>query len=190
MNILNRLSDFLEHLDTKDFYKYIGAVLTTIALIFLFMIYRFFGSVGHYKREINFINIQREEIQALLEKAMLIKEQKRTINTMLEADSDFRIGGYFLKILEQLNLTQKSETSSVTTQERSEQGYNESILSAKFTDMNMKELAELLEVLEKNKRIYTKDLDIQLSKKTPGTLEVQLTIATLQPRSQQTESTE
>ncbi len=191
MNIIDKFGDFVEQLNTKDFYKYIGSTIAVILLIFIFIIYRFFGSINHYKKELRIINTQREEMQELLEKAKRIKEQKQAINTMLEADPDFRIGGYFRKVLEQLNLTNKAEKSNdVTTQERTEQGYNESILSVKLIDMNMKELTELLDVLEQNKRIYSKELDIQRSKKAPGTLEVQLTIATLQPRSQPTEYTE
>lgn len=191
MNIIDKFGDLVEQLNTKDFYKYIGSALIVILLIFIFIIYRFFGSINHYKKELKVINTQREEMQELLEKAKRIKEQKQAINTMLEADPDFRIGGYFRKVLEQLNLTNKAEKfNDVTTQERTEQGYNESILSVKLIDVNMKELAELLDVLEQNKRIYSKELDIQRSKKAPGTLEVQLTIATLQPRSQPTEYTE
>ncbi len=48
--------------------------------------------------------------------------------------------------------------------------------------MNMRELSELLNVLEQNKRVYTKELEVQKSRKSPRAIEVQLTIATLQPR--------
>lgn len=190
MKVIQTFAAFLERLDPKDFYKYMGVTLVGITFISFFIMYRFVSSANHYQQEINSINIQREEIRELIEKATLIKRQKQAINAMLEADPDFRIGGYFLDTLKQLHLTQKSETSSVTPQERPEQGYNENILSVKFTDMNMKELTELLDMLDQNKRIYTKELDIQRSKKAPQTLEVHLTIATLQPRLQASEYTE
>ena len=55
----------------------------------------------------------------------------------------------------------------------------------------MKELCELLNVFEQNKRIYTKSLEIiQKSRKSPRTLEVQLTIATLKLRTEPTEYVE
>ncbi len=190
MNILHQIKDFLDNLDTKDFFKYIGIVLAVIVLLEIFIVYRFYSNVNSYKKQIQALNIQREEIGDLLEKAALIKEQKQEVNAILEADPNFKIEGYFIKVLEILGLSNKQVSTSVTTQERGEQNYNESILTAKFTDINMKELSELLNIFEQNKRIYTKSLEIQKSRKSPRTLEVQLTIATLKLRTEPTEYVE
>lgn len=190
MKIMQQIQDVLDAIDTKDFYKYIGGIVVVIVLIFCLLVYRFYSNVNYYKSELNTINNQREEIRDLLEIAALTKEQKQSINALLESDPDFKIAGYFKKVLDQLGLTQKETSSTVVPQERGEQDYNEIVLSAKFTDMTMKELTELLNVLEKNKRIYTKDLEIQRSKKAPKTIEVQLTIATLQSRTEPIEYTE
>lgn len=182
MNILEKIKELLDSLDIKDFYKYIGALLATIALILLFLIYRFYSNVWDIQKQLRLTNDQRGEVQTLLEKAARVKKQQKDVNAMLEADPNFKIAGYFQGILAQLGLTNKEESNTVTTQERGEQEYNESILSAKFIDMTMREVSELLNVLEQNKRIYTKNLEIQKSRKSNRTIEVQLTIATLQPR--------
>lgn len=182
MNILEKIKEFFDSLDTKDFYTYIGAFLGAIALVLLFLIYRFYTNVWDYQRQLRLTNNQRSDVQSLLEKAARVKKQQKDVNTMLEADPNFKIAGYFQGILEQLALTNKRESETVTTQERGEQEYNESILTAKFIDMTMKEISELLNVLERNARIYTKNLEIQKSRKSNRTIEVQLTIATLQPR--------
>ncbi|MEX0849595.1 MAG: hypothetical protein WD055_05170 [Candidatus Dependentiae bacterium] len=182
MNIVNKIKDFLDNLDIKNFYKYSGIFIGVITLLSFFLIYRFYSNIDHYKRQIRNLNDVRQEVQELLEKASSVKQQKEQVNAMLEADPNFKIAGYFKEILAQLNLTNKQISSTVTTQERGEQDYNESILSAKFGDMNMKNVSELLNLLEQNKRVYTKELEIQKSRKTPRAIEVQLTIATLQPR--------
>ncbi len=182
MNIIEKVKEFLEELDTKGFYKYVGIFTGILAILTIFMIYRFYSNVDFYNRNIRTLNNDREEVQELLEKAAAVKQQKKDVNEMLEADPNFKIAGYFKDILAQLNLESKQISSTVTTQERGEQDYNESILTAKFGDMNMKELSELLNVLEQNKRVYTKELEIQKTRKSPRAIEVQLTIATLQPR--------
>lgn len=182
MNILEKIKELLDSLDTKDFYKYIGALLAAVTLILLFLIYRFYSNVWDIQKQLRLTNEQRGEVQTLLEKAARVKKQQKDVNTMLEADPNFKIAGYFQGILAQLGLTNKEESNTVTTQERGEQEYNESILTAKFIDMTMREVSELLNVLEQNKRIYTKNLEIQKSRKSNRTIEVQLTIATLQPR--------
>lgn len=189
MNILESLSEFLDSLDVRDFYKYIGITLGTLLLCVSFIVYRFYSNVGYYKKQIHAINMQREEIQDLLEKAALIKAQKQEVNAMLEKEPNFKIVAYFNDVLTQLQLTNKQVSRTETSlQERGEQDYNEKILTAKFTDMNMRELSELLNVLDQNKRIYTKELEMQKSNKK--TLKVGLTIATLQPRAKTAEFVE
>lgn len=190
MNILTQIQDFLDNLDSKDFFKYIGITLAVVLFFVSIIVYRFYSNVNYYKKQIQALNMQREEIGELLETAALIKEQKHEVNAILEADPNFKIEGYFIKVLELLGLSNKQVSTTVTTQERGEQNYNESSLTAKFTDINMKELCELLNVFEQNKRIYTKTLEIQKSRKSPRTLEVQLTIATLKLRTEPTEYVE
>lgn len=186
MNIIEYIKDALDNLDTKDFYKYIGIALGIILLLVCFIVYRFYSNVSYYKTQTHAVNTQREEIRELLEKASLIKEQKQEVNAILEADPHFKIAGYFKQVLAQLGLSSKEVITSVTTQDHGEKDYNESILSVKFADINMKELCELLNVFEQNKRIYTKSLQIQKSR-SPRSLEVQLTIATLKLRTEPTE---
>lgn len=190
MNIVTQIRDFLDNLDSKDFFKYIGITCAVILLFVSIIIYRFYSNVNYYKKQMQALNMQREEIGELLEKAALIKEQKQEVNAILEADPNFKIEGYFIKVLDQLNLSSKQVSTTVATQERGDKNYNESTLTAKFTDINMKELCELLNVFEQNKRIYTKFLEIQKSRKSPRTLEVQLTIATLKLRTEPTEYVE
>ena len=192
MKILESLSAFLDSLDLRDFYKYIAITLGITLLLVSFTVYRFYSNVGYYKKQIQSISNQREEIQELLEKAALIKEQKKEVNNILEAEPNFKIAGYFDNVLARLQLTSKKDKENEVTppQELGEQDYNERILSAQFSNMNMKELSELLNVLEQNKRVYTKELEMQRSQKKPPSLKVQLTIATLEPRGEPAEFVE
>ena len=182
MSILNTIQEFLDTLDTKDFYKYIGLFFGTVVLIVLFFVYRFYADIWSDRRQIALANNARIEVQSLLEKAALVKQQRNDVNAMLEQNPDFKIAGEFQTILSKLSLSNKIDSLDTITQERGDQQYNENILTAKFADMSMKELSELLNTLEQNKRIYTKSLDIQRARKSNRSVDVQLVIATLQPR--------
>ena len=72
---------------------------------------------------------------------------------------------------------------SIEVSSRAREGrYQERILLARFAGMTMKELTELLQEIEFNKRVFTKELDITVAKKVPGTIDVGLTIAALEPK--------
>ena len=51
--------------------------------------------------------------------------------------------------------------------------------------MTMKDLTELLKEVEQNKRVFAKELEIIASKKTANTIDVNFTIATLEPQMQE-----
>ncbi len=87
-------------------------------------------------------------------------------------------------MVDQLNLPQPTLTR-VTKTTRGE-NYEERSLEIKFTDITMKELAQLLQDIEQKKRIYSKSLEINVSKKQPHTIDVNLTIATLHKKIAQT----
>lgn len=184
MTIINTVQEWLASLDTKAFYRYVAGLIGAMILLIIVIIYFYYSSCNYYKNQIRRINNQRQEVQALLEKAALVEQQKQEVYTIIEQDPSFKIVGYFDKVLAQLNLTNKKDLTKDGTQERPNEQYNEKILSARFTEMTMKELVELLHELEQNKRIYIKDLEIERSKKNNRRIDARLSIATFETRSE------
>ena len=117
-------------------------------------------------------------MKRILTRAASVQQQRKEVDAILEEDKDFKIGGYFKDVLTKLVLTSKKAVESPSQIDR-EGKYRESILNVKFTDMDMKQLSELLNEIEKNKRIFTKELEVTTSRKTPQKIDVNLTIATL-----------
>ena len=107
------------------------------------------------------------------------------VEETLAKDTDFKIAGYFLKLLTKLNIKDKEVAEETTTTDL-EENYRKSELNAKFEDMTMKELTELLQEIEQNSRVATNRIDITKSKKKPKTIEVSLTISTLLPKIENT----
>jgi hypothetical protein len=182
MNIWQKVQMYIDTLDDKRFYQYTGGFLAGIIIICSGIIFNYYRSVRHLKREIARVNEERITIRNLLERALLVKKEQKEIDAILAKDENFKIAGYFEDLLGTLGLADKKASDVQVTTPSREGKYQESILQAKFTGMTMKDLTELLQEIEGNKRVFTKELDITVSAKKPGTIDVALTIATLEPK--------
>lgn len=182
MILLDQIRSFFDSLETKSFYHYIIGYVTGCVLIFALIIFYFYSSTHSLQRKIKNINSSREdEVRVILETAAHVKQQQIMIEEILSKDVDFKIAGYFEDLLNKLGIKDKKVTSEAATTDR-EDNYRKSELSAKFEDMTMKNLTELLQELEQKPRIATERLEITKSKKKPKTIEVNLTISTLLPK--------
>lgn len=178
MNILMRVLDKLQHADTKTFKKCVFIFLGIIMGCFLFITWRYYTGVTFYKKKLSLLNGIREEARILRENMVQVQTQRLRVNEMLQEEADFKIGGYFNNVLAALHLLDNKKTEETSQIDR-EDNYRESEIIASLTNMNMKQLTELLYELEQKKRIYIKKLDIEKSKKNKNQLDVTLIIATL-----------
>lgn len=184
MVLLDRLRERLEKLDEKEFLKYSAIFLGVMCLLATGIIVRYYFKTSSLHKEMRRTNQSREDVKQILERYERVKKQREEVDALLEKDEDFILEEYIERLRTQFHLTYTIE--SRTTAPRDDV-YQEIAINAKFTNMNMRELTELLQEIEKNKRVYTKDLEIDKSKKRPGTLDVSITIATLK-KAQKTEA--
>ena len=129
--------------------------------------------------------MREEQVLVILDASARVKQQQITIEDILSKETDFKIAGYFEDLLNKLGIRDKQISFEAGTTDL-EGNYRKSELSAKFEDMTMKELTELLQDLEQKQRIATERLEITKSKKKPKTIEVNLTISTLLPKTEVT----
>ena len=192
MKVLEKIQNFIISLNKKDFLKYIYILLFILLIIFGFIVYRHFSKISSLKKQLQRINLARQEAQVILTKDVKAKKQKAIVDNILNKEKNFKLRGYFDSVTSKIgidkNVKEKS-TSESELENLTAQGYIEVKLNAVLADLNMKQLAELLDEFEKNERIYTKSLEITKSNKTP-TIDVNLIIATLQPKVELIESTE
>lgn len=183
MSFLLRLKNFIDEREQKSYYRIIGFVIGFLILCFFVLLYRYSGKVAELQKELKIINNQRKELSILLGEYEHVEMYKDRIKKVLEEDTTFRIKNYFDQAVAELNL--KNYKAEVSEPQDLQNGYNEIRLDCSFTGMTMQELVALLDgKIEKNKRIYTKELVIT---KTAGarTFDVTLVLATLQSRPQQ-----
>jgi len=190
MKFLNNIKAFIATRDKNEFYYYLIGFLAGLLIVSASIMYYQLSSVDYWRKRINDINELREEIRKVIDKDQHVLSQRAEVNKMLAETPDFKIDGYFTDLLTKLNLTTHKTLSSVTYADRGDPEYREVLLNAKFDTMNMKQLCELLDAIEQTKRVYTKELEIVKSKKIPNTIDVNVTIATLQAKPEITEVAE
>jgi hypothetical protein len=182
MNIIDILKKRMSQWDARAFYLYSAAVIGGTLVICLFL-----GYYNHVKitdLEDTLTNLSEERMQVvlpMLTEAKKVQQQRDQVNEMLAQDVDFKIGKYLNELLSVLHITEKKREPSSTVRE---DGYLEVSLHTELIDMNMKQLAELLDRIEQNKRVYLKSINIVKSKRKADTIEVALTIGTLQSKAE------
>ncbi len=181
MEIIDKIYSYISNLEEKRFYQYSAGILGFITLLMFAFMFQYYRSVRFLKSEIVRINESREKVQTILDKGQIVKREQREIDAILAKDKNFKIAGYFEDLLAKLGLSDKKASLEVTTP-AGEGKYQETILTGKFTGMTMKELTQLLQELELNKRVFIKELEITASQKIPNTIEATLVVATLEPK--------
>ncbi len=188
MEILDKMQAYLNSLESKRFHQYLAGLIGVIILLIGLTMFQYYRKVRYLKSEINRVNEEREETRTILDKAHIVKKEQKEIDAVLAQDENFKIAHYFEDLIGKLGLSDKKLSIEVSTPSR-EGKYQESILQAKFGGMSMKDVTELLQDIEMKKRVFTKELDIIASQKQEGTIDVALTIATLEPKPKETKET-
>lgn len=180
--MVEKFKAFIQDLDDREFYRYLAVFLAALVLIMGGIVFFNYRTTAQLKKRITRLNNNRHALQEILTTFERVKQQKADVAAILEKDKTFKIVGYLDQLIGTLNLTQHRaglQQSEESLEHLSE--YNEIKLIVSFADMNMRQLVELLREIEKNERIYIKELEITKSGGRPA-IDVRLTIATLQAR--------
>ncbi len=182
MMLLKKLNTRLESLSAKTFYIISGVLVSATIALGGLIIFWHFNSINHFYEQFDEINtLRKDRIQPLLIRAKQVRKEHEKVDALLAEDPNFKIGEVIKNILIELRLTDNSVIQGYTTTEREEK-YIETVLSMRLENIDMKQLAQLLEQIENNQRITMNTIEIVRSKKKPNKLEVSLTIAELQPK--------
>ena len=179
-SFIERIYSVISQLELKKFQLYQYIFFGVCIVLFLLMGFRFYRNVGTLQKKITFINAEREDtVQDIINDIGRIKQEQNSINKILSEDLDFKIAGYFDQVLQKLALSSKVVTINTPSQVDVDETYRESVLQAKLDDMDMKQITLLLQALDENQRISTRQLNIIASKRDQAKLEVEVTIATM-----------
>ncbi|KKP29656.1 MAG: hypothetical protein UR12_C0004G0027 [candidate division TM6 bacterium GW2011_GWF2_30_66] len=180
MEFFKKITDFIQDLDVKDFYKYIGLLFGLIFIIISFMIYSYYSQVSTYTQQIEEINDKRRDIvKRLISESKIVEIQQKEADDMLKKGTDFQIKGYFEDLLKKFNLFEYRREDGNVTEKEIDDKYRELEFAIDLDGMDMAQLCALLEELEKTKRININLLEIQKSQNKSDAIDVHLKISTL-----------
>lgn len=175
---LETIKSYILQLDEKTFFAYLGGFLLSVILIISGIFYYYYSSTHEFIAELDELNEQRQEVRTLFETAARVKKQEIAVDKLLKEDEGFKIGAYFKKVLDTLNMSDKVPEQNFFNVVEQEGKYRETTLTARFQMVDMKQICEVLNEIESNQRVYTKSIEIVRSK-VPNKLNVTLSIGTL-----------
>lgn len=176
INLINKIIVPLETISRKKFYQYILIFLVIITTFFAFLLYRYYRVTNNLTKKIRKVNRLRNETREILDKDNQVEAQRHEVDVILEEQPYFNIKQYFEKALKELSLV--SDTIRISEQINDvDSNYTDVLASSKLTGITMKKLTKLLKIIEDNRRVYIKTIEI--TQRPPRTIDVNLTIATL-----------
>jgi hypothetical protein len=182
MPVLDQIKNYIATLNTQELQRMFLIVIGVFVFLLCGFLFYHIRSVNALHRDINSVNKTRREVQHMLSTYATVQEQKESVNKILTEDKAFKIKEYFTSVLRDLQFEQKNiEQTTVSEPRDLRNGYFEIRLDGSFINITMQNLAELLQTIERNKRVYIKDLTITKNTQTP-TIDARLSIATLQPK--------
>lgn len=184
-----QIKNYLDNLESKDFKRYLLIALAGVILLAGLLMLQYYRSVSALKTKISAINKKRKDVQNMLERFERVKKQQIAVNTILAKEKDFKISQYFENLLEKLAISKNKTQEPETLPKDVLDGYTEWTLYANLANLNTKKLSELLYAIEQEERIYTKELEIEKATK-PSSINVKITIATLEPKPELQKSSE
>lgn len=177
MTLLQKIRGRFTSFDTSEFYRNSTIFIGIMVLLSTGSMWFYFTRVRHLQGVLREIYKQEQQAKELLERLKNVQKQSEEINALLEQDKNFRIKNFFDDCLKKLNLSGSLRGEARTTEEVLKKRYTEVTLQATLQRISTQQLCELLQLLEKKGRIYTKELVIV--KMPSSSIGVTLTIATL-----------
>lgn len=179
MSVIANLYGYLAQLDEQQFKKYcLIAAGVTIGLLGLYL-YSYYSSLNNLKSTIGQLNKKRIETRELLERFELVKKQRKTVDQLLERDKNFKILDFYENILQSLQVMNAQLQEPQTASQDVLDGYTERTLYAQLVNLNMKKVTDILQAIEQNDRVYTKEIEIDRSTTKPQAVNLKITIGTL-----------
>lgn len=175
------IKNFIRELDIRQFYKYLALLFALVVLLIGLILFFERRRINVLALRMGRINKQRDEVRAILHEHLSIAEQRAAVDAILIRDKNFKLPQYFDLLVKELGLSSLMSKTPTVTENDLNNGYEEVQLDTSFREMDTKQVCELLYKIEKNDRVYTKELALIKQPKMQK-LDVTLVIATLQPK--------
>lgn len=177
MVILESVRTYITNLDQKSWYKHLAIGFGIYLAVLGGILYYYYSSINSITEETETLNTERKRARKVLTQAVRVQKQRAEVNALIEEEPNFKIKRYLQDVITQIGIANNMTIGNDVTTDRDD--FRETIVSYQFTGINMRQLTELLDDIEQNQRLFTKELEITKSKKIPNTIDVSITVATM-----------
>lgn len=181
MVIFDTIRNYITNLDQKSWYIHLGIGLGIYLALLGGILFYYYNAASTITQEIETLNEERAKARKILTEAVRVQKQRAEVNSLIEEEPNFKIKRYLQDVMTDIGIANNMTIGNDTNTDRDD-NFRETIVNYQFTGINMRQLTELLDNIEQNPRLYTKDLDITKSKKIPNTIDVSITVATMTPK--------
>ena len=185
MEPFKKIQATFESMDQRRFSLTMLGVFIFIILISGTLIYRYYATIAAVNKRAEIANRKRNELRGLLERYEMVKKQQAEVDSLLSKDKEFKIGGYFNDLIMKFGIEKNKTREPETSRETLDNEYTEVKLYATFAQMRTKQIAELLDAIEQNERVYTKEVEMYKPGTNGQTVNVNLLIATIEPKTEE-----
>lgn len=184
MSFFEHIQQRITALDEKNWYQYLAIAGSIFLVLIGVILFLYFRSIHNWQAELEAINELRQETRRIVTKAIHVQKEKAEITSLLEEDPYFKIQPHVQEALEQAGISMEQNVSAVQKiiSTPREDNYLENVATYQLTRITMKQLTEFLTIINQNKRLFIKELEISKSKKFPHTIDVDIKIAAMMPK--------
>jgi hypothetical protein len=158
MMIFDPIRNFISGLDRKEFNRFGGAYIALSVLVVAIIFVRHVMVVQEIKSKIVMLNKSRSAVQEILTKFQLVEQQKSKVVEALGKDKKFNIQIYFKDLGTKLPVTRS--VAPKFARKKVASGYAEESLALEFSQIDTKQLCELLQEFEQEPLVYIAFVDI------------------------------
>lgn len=179
MAITTTIKNILVNTDKKDIVRYAIIYFSIFGVIFILSIFWHNRSINKAKLNYKNINKERKKTQNLLNERKILELQEQELNEILSQDKNFRIIEAYNNIINNLDL-EKYVTEAPTPIEDQSGKHIERKIPINLNNITTKQLVELLSEIQKDNRLFTKELTITKPAKSKNKIDIILVVATLE----------
>lgn len=183
MNLIKNYARKIFNLSRQYFLKLCAVIALCILCVSVLFIYMFYHQKHKLLNNLTTVYKQRNESQDLVFRNNAIKQQEEIVTELLKKNKDFKLLQFFDSTIDQLRLTKYVISKGSPKIESKNSSLSEISLDTKISNINMKQVVEVLQKIEASEIVFIKKLDIKKTGKMP-TVDIELTIATLQLKSE------
>ena len=158
MIIFDPIRDFIRNLDRRELLRWGGAYITLSIFVVIVILVRHVILLKDIKAKIVLLNKSRTGVQEILTKFQVVDQQKNKVVEALNRDKKFKIQIFFQTLGTKLPAARSVVPKFLRTKLAS--GYWQESLGLDFSQIDTKELCELLQDIENEPLVYVIFVDI------------------------------